>query len=94
MSPYVTDHALVRYLERVHGIDMYFFRRCAASECEEAFRTGASAARIGDHWFIFDGDNLVTVLAKDHRPKNRRESRQWELVQREIEREQAIEAAE
>lgn len=94
MSVYVTDHALVRYLERVHGIDMDFFRQCAATECEDVYAPGVSAARIGDHWFVFDHGRLITVLAKDQRPTNRRELRQWEKAQQEIEREQAIEAAE
>ena len=77
MTVVVTDHALVRYLERVHGLDMEFFRRCAASECEEAVAAGASSARIGDHWFVFQNGKLVTVLDRDQVPRDRREYRQW-----------------
>lgn len=67
----VTDHALCRYLERVHGVDMEFFRACAASECEEAAATGATSVKIGDHWFIIKNRTLITVLDQDQHPKAR-----------------------
>lgn len=71
MTITVTDHALVRYLERVHNVDMDFFRRCAASECEEAAATGATSVKIGDHWFIIKNMTLITVLDQDQHPKAR-----------------------
>lgn len=76
MSVIVSDHALVRYLERVHGIDMDFFQRACANECEEAVAMGARAAKIGGHWFLFDGARLTTVLPAGGRP-NSQDRKRW-----------------
>ena len=92
MTVRVSDHALLRYLDRVHGIDMEFFRQAAANECEEAARAGASAAKIGDHWFILRNGELVTVLPPGSRPKSK-DRRQWRALNEEIERERDFEEA-
>jgi hypothetical protein len=86
MSVIVSDHALIRYLERVHGIDMEFFRQCAATEAEDAAKAGARAAKIGDNWFMMDGHVLVTVLPSGKRPKSR-DRREWKRIREEIDRE-------
>ncbi|MFL6764531.1 MAG: hypothetical protein ACJ8FO_04970 [Sphingomicrobium sp.] len=38
----VTDHALVRYLERVHGLDVEAIRRHIADVCAHAAATGST----------------------------------------------------
>lgn len=65
---HVTDHALVRYLERVHGVDVEAFRDALRSEVSEiAIAAGAAiggqyAVKRGRHAFVCEGDTVITVL--------------------------------
>jgi len=68
MTLHVTDHAVLRYLERVRGIDI---ERLRADLQRKATRAHASAVSIGGGEFtiIVDGfrmkcqnDHVVTVL--------------------------------
>ena len=67
----VTDHALLRWLERVYGIDMKFFRNCVASEAQALADVGACGGYVGDQWFVLDGPTLVTVLPERPREAQR-----------------------
>lgn len=62
----VSDHALVRWLERVHGIDMNFFRSMLAKEVETAVAMGATGLTLNGVQFVLDNGVLCTV-----RPKSR-----------------------
>lgn len=60
----VTDHALVRWLERKHGIDMEGYRRILAAEV--APFVGTSSVIIDGLSYAFDGNVLVTVKPKNN----------------------------
>lgn len=57
---FVTDHALVRWLERVGGIDMAYFRREIAERCKDLLDSGASGGWVDDHWCVIRDGNVVT----------------------------------
>jgi hypothetical protein len=87
----VTDHALVRWLERVHGIDMEFFRRELERHVAWHASTGWTFACIEGSWYRFDGGVLVTVLphgrapASSGRAKQRpRRLRRFRLVEEDV----------
>lgn len=71
----VSDHALVRWLERVGGIDMDFFRREIAERCGDIAMSGASGAWIDEHWAVFDHGKVVTFLPD--KPKTQMRHRQY-----------------
>lgn len=68
----VTDHALIRWLERRHGIDMEFFRGELADELQHIVGSGAYSWRTADCTYVFRGDTLVSVLAAGHDDERRR----------------------
>lgn len=57
--PRVTDHALIRYLERVQGIDMEWIRRHVAKKC--AGLTSVRAAKIDGFLYVMRDGVVVTV---------------------------------
>jgi hypothetical protein len=59
----VSDHALIRWLERVHGIDMEFFRSQCASNCADLVASGASGGWIGGQWCVVKNNAVVTFMA-------------------------------
>ena len=68
---YVSDHALVRWLERVGGVDMDFFRDHISSLVEEAFDTGFDTITIDSFTYMLDRKDrcVKTVLEPRQRPK-------------------------
>ncbi len=63
-EPTVTDHALLRYIERVHGIDMDTLRRhVLSSTVREAIRLGASTVRHDGLDYKIANNAVVTVTA-------------------------------
>lgn len=62
MTVKISDHALVRWIERAHGIDMESFRETLAAVAEPYAALRVKHAEIGGLWFVFDGAVLVTVL--------------------------------
>lgn len=71
MNIRVTDHALLRYLERVHGIDMQAARNCIAETCREAAALGASGVQHDGFIYMLEGTSVLTVLKRGQFPKNR-----------------------
>lgn len=76
---HVTDHAIVRYLERVGGFDIEGLRAQIAARLQAASDAGAHSVRVDDHIFALDRDAIgpavVTVLEKrpvneSHAPKS------------------------
>lgn len=61
----VTDHAMIRFLERVGGLDVEALRQALARSMEEAARLGAAAAVIEGFRYVLRSDDegplLVTV---------------------------------
>lgn len=68
MTIYVTDHALLRYIERIHGVDIEALReelRQRALRCATAAQIiGAAEYRIncGDMQMRVVGKNIVTIV--------------------------------
>jgi hypothetical protein len=61
----VTDHAMVRYFERVAGFDVDRLRREIGARVDAAARAGASAVVIdGRHYMIGSDDHgpIVTTI--------------------------------
>lgn len=49
---YVSDHAVLRYLERIGGIDVEHLRRQIALRCDQAARAGAIGLVIDGHTYV------------------------------------------
>lgn len=62
----VTDHALVRWLDRAQGIDMEWFREYLADQVRDAVKVGASSVTIDGVSFRINNGRLVTVIASDN----------------------------
>lgn len=77
MSVIITDHALLRWLERAHDIDMEHFRSALAALAEPYARLKVAHVEVGGVWFVFDGAKLVTVTPeKPGAGQSRRHDRQ------------------
>ena len=60
----VTDHAVIRYLERVKGIDIERIRKeIETPTVRAALRIGASGVRSKGVQYVIKGGKIVTVLA-------------------------------
>lgn len=60
MSHFVSDHALVRWLDRVAGIDMEYFRRHVADRCQSLIDSGASGGWVDDHWVVIKDGQIIS----------------------------------
>ncbi|WP_127088343.1 hypothetical protein [Aquabacter cavernae] len=60
--PIVTDHAVLREVERVHGIDVEAVRLHIAHRVRHAVAAGAAGLISEGHRYIFRGGKVVTVL--------------------------------
>lgn len=58
---HVTDHALVRYLERVQGCDLALLRAQIAAVVEGGVDLGASGVRVDGFVYKIVGATVVTV---------------------------------
>lgn len=68
---HVTDHALVRYLERVHGVDVSGLRKRIGRIVHKAVLHGAAGVRINGVSYRLDGNHVITIRPK-HPTKQRR----------------------
>ena len=70
----ITDHALLRWLERVHGVDVDWFRAQLHHEVQQSVMNyGEIVEGDGSAQFLLDGDAVVTVL----RPGDRLKKAKW-----------------
>lgn len=60
--PIVTDHAVLRYLERAHGLDVEFFRGHIAALTSTGVTNGATGVKVEGVNFVLQGETVVTVL--------------------------------
>jgi hypothetical protein len=60
----VTDHAVIRYLERVRGLDVEAIRAEIAAECSAAVAVGATRLRRGDLDYRIRGKSITTIVAR------------------------------
>ncbi len=71
----VSDHAVLRYLERVGGFDIEGLRRQIADRLKPAADAGARGVVLDGHSFLIDynpqlGSVVVTVLPVTRNPRN------------------------
>lgn len=63
---HISDHALVRFLERVHGVDVEAMRIDLERQCRDAAKIGASTFTVKGVKFCFsaprDGAVVVTTI--------------------------------
>jgi hypothetical protein len=65
-SPTVSDHALVRYLERVHGLNFEPIRkRILTDQVLSAIDGGAHHVLTGTFIVALNGKTVVTILTND-----------------------------
>jgi hypothetical protein len=62
MTVKISDHALVRWIERAHDVNIEAFREMLAEIAEPYAALRVKHVEIGGLWFVFDGAVLVTVL--------------------------------
>ncbi|MFB2553359.1 hypothetical protein [Ensifer soli] len=62
MIIHVTDHAVLRYLERAHGLDVEFFRRHISGLAASGVIHGAVGVQIEGVKLVLRGATVVTVL--------------------------------
>ena len=72
--PRVTDHALLRYLERAVGVNVELIREHIALICAPTANAGAKNYHRGDVVYVFRNSVVVTVLGKGQRTKRERAS--------------------
>lgn len=76
---YVTDHAVLRYLERVYGVDVEAFRRELGYKVDAALEAGANATIADGIRYVLVEDRLVSCVpvksAPTHGRANRRRKR-------------------
>jgi len=67
----VPDHAVIRQLERVHGIDIEEIRTCIRSLVRADMDAGCTASIIGEFTYVLDPKELVvkTVINRSHRKR-------------------------
>ncbi|MBO4168894.1 hypothetical protein [Cereibacter azotoformans] len=63
--PHITDHALIRYLERVVGLDLSAHRRAIADRVANAVALGASAV-VSEGFKYMLTDSAVTTVRRAH----------------------------
>ena len=62
MAVVISDHALVRWLERVHGIDLSAFRSAIAEITQGAADKGACGVVKDGHTYVIKNNTVVTVV--------------------------------
>ncbi len=69
MKVNVTDHALIRWLERVHGIDMDAMRAEIAEAVHDALAAGATALTADGAHYVLNPQTrtVITVLTLEQR---------------------------
>jgi hypothetical protein len=65
-DPTVTDHAVVRYLERIVGLDVEALRAAIAADCGRA--QGAPCVRAEHARYIVRGKEVVSVFDRETVP--------------------------
>jgi hypothetical protein len=61
----VTDHALIRYLERAHGLDVLHFRKHIAALATNGVKAGASGVTVEGVKLVLQGNTVTTVLHRE-----------------------------
>jgi hypothetical protein len=64
----VSDHALLRWIERIQGINLDPTRMEIASICAEALAVGATSLVTDHGTFVLECGKVVTILEPGQRP--------------------------
>ena len=77
-KPPVTDHAIVRYLERVCGMDLNGVRRKIFRATKNAIRSGATKITVdGVEYRIADG-RVVTLVSAGQKAEPAKAFKKWD----------------
>lgn len=76
--PNVTDHAVLREIERVHGIDVEKIRKHIAKRVAGAVAQGACGVLSDGVRYIIRGGSVVTVLPGDRSHRSEAQQRRRE----------------
>jgi len=68
MKSPVTEHALLRWIERVQDINLDPMRMEIASICAEALAAGATSLVTDQGTFVLECGKVVTILEPGQRP--------------------------
>ena len=60
----VTDHAVLRYIERAHGVDIEGIRAHIAATSRRGAENGARFVQWGNVRFVLDGSDVLTTLPR------------------------------
>ncbi|MBW8320630.1 MAG: hypothetical protein K0M49_02415 [Arenimonas sp.] len=71
----VTDHAVLRYLERAHGLDVEFFRLHIRELVLRGAEVGASGVIVENVKFVLQNGSVVTCLDKGMKSRDLRSGR-------------------
>lgn len=63
-EPIVTDHAVLRYLERAQGVDVEAARAAISDSVRRGVAAGAAFVTHGGLRFVIKGGYVVTALDK------------------------------
>jgi hypothetical protein len=70
--PTITDHALLRYMERVHGVNVAQLKAELLNDAlVSAIKAGATAMQTPEGTFVINGSSVTTFLSKEMRPKRK-----------------------
>ena len=58
----VTDHAVIRYLERVYGVDVQSLRRRIVKATQGARSAGAGSAKVDGVRYVLSNDGRVVTV--------------------------------
>lgn len=88
----VTDHAVLRWLERFYEIDVSVIRKQLVDLAQPYASIGVKHAEIGGLWFVFHDNRLVTItpskpdlcslVRNDPGPDYEREPMHWKAKKR------------
>lgn len=75
IHPRVTDHAIVRYLERARGFDIEEVRRHIAALCTPAMNAGSHCLHAENVRFILANMTVITVEPNGTMPSETQQRR-------------------
>lgn len=72
MVPTISDHAMLRYIERIRGIDVEAMKASLLTETVVlAIKSGATAVKSPAGTMVIKGSTVVTFLDPEMRPKRK-----------------------
>jgi len=78
----VTDHAVLRYMERVMGLNIEMVRKHIADTCAGPAAIGAVCVRAEGFRFEITNNTVVTVRPDNQAPSNTDRRRNQDFIQR------------